>query len=393
MWLHVPRSETSPSALVGGGLSSDLDEHSAALFARSCTWKGKPMPLPSLRRAWQTAGWLRLLSGLTLSPLTALGGVVSWIASLPVSHARRGVRRGRVEGLKTSGGSGRTSLGSFASFDPASSSWRTSHLSLFEEALPLSSLIWPASGSMRSGACWARTPLEHRTSGTGSSFSRGLYPTPSATPYGSQQNGINGKGGENERPSAGTPSLETWAAKFWPTATAMDSQSSGAAAYSTESGRHAGTTLTDAVGMWPTPTTAHHGGAAHIGGNLTMQGAVTAWATPRATDGTKSAGEGKAIQGTPGLVTQSRAWATPNANDHKGSSKPGQRRRQLSEQTETTLGFSRLAPAIVISGDESSESVPTSRPRLNPAFVEWLMGWPSGWAIPVPMNCGSSETE
>lgn len=35
------------------------------------------------------------------------------------------------------------------------------------------------------------------------------YPTPSATEYGSSQNGINGKGGEFERPSAGTPSLST----------------------------------------------------------------------------------------------------------------------------------------------------------------------------------------
>lgn len=40
---------------------------------------------------------------------------------------------------------------------------------------------------------------------------RAMYPTPAATPYGSSQNGINGKGGEFERPSAGTPSLETMA--------------------------------------------------------------------------------------------------------------------------------------------------------------------------------------
>lgn len=38
-------------------------------------------------------------------------------------------------------------------------------------------------------------------------------PTPSATEYGSSQNGINGKGGEFERPSAGTPSLSTAARK------------------------------------------------------------------------------------------------------------------------------------------------------------------------------------
>ena len=39
----------------------------------------------------------------------------------------------------------------------------------------------------------------------------GLLPTPTATEYGSSQNGVNGLGGENERPSARTPSLSTMA--------------------------------------------------------------------------------------------------------------------------------------------------------------------------------------
>jgi hypothetical protein len=40
------------------------------------------------------------------------------------------------------------------------------------------------------------------------------WPTPTATPYGSSQNGINGKGGEFERPSAATPSLERLSRSF-----------------------------------------------------------------------------------------------------------------------------------------------------------------------------------
>ena len=38
---------------------------------------------------------------------------------------------------------------------------------------------------------------------------------------------------------------------LWPTSTAMDSRASGAAGYSTESGRHPGTTLTDAANPDP----------------------------------------------------------------------------------------------------------------------------------------------
>ena len=37
------------------------------------------------------------------------------------------------------------------------------------------------------------------------------------------------------------------AVKFWPTPTSTDHKASGSAAYSTESGRHSGTTLTDAT--------------------------------------------------------------------------------------------------------------------------------------------------
>lgn len=62
---------------------------------------------------------------------------------------------------------------------------------------------------------------------------RSTYPTPSASEYGSSQNGANGVGGENERPSAGTPSLSTMARQgafpVWPTPTARDGDGGSAA--------------------------------------------------------------------------------------------------------------------------------------------------------------------
>jgi hypothetical protein len=65
---------------------------------------------------------------------------------------------------------------------------------------------WPSSGTMRSGTCSERPTWARRT-------------------------------GESD-------------GSAWPTPTAADSSSSGAAGYSTESGRHSGTTLTDAVRAW-----------------------------------------------------------------------------------------------------------------------------------------------
>ena len=64
---------------------------------------------------------------------------------------------------------------------------------------------------MRSGTAYPLPPSAPITTGTGSSWSRGKHPTPSAAKYGSGQNGINGRGGAFERPSAGTPSLWTMA--------------------------------------------------------------------------------------------------------------------------------------------------------------------------------------
>jgi hypothetical protein len=138
--------------------------------------------------------------------------------------------------------------------------------------------------------------------------------------------GYNGNG-------MGTPLA--MAARMWPTATAGDSASTGAASYSTDSGRHAGTTLTDAI----------------------------------------------------------RTWATPAARDHKGSPKeltrPGGKSRldQLDRQAEN---FSpRVQP--IPDGRQSLPSAPTLPLRLNPVFGCWLMGWPTWWTNPGPTACAQSE--
>lgn len=60
-------------------------------------------------------------------------------------------------------------------------------------------------------------------------------------------------------------------------------------------------------------------------------------------------------------------WPTAGAHDYKGSARLGQRRGQLDEAAEQI--FPRL------------HEIPrqSRRLRLNPRFVEWLMGIPIGW--------------
>jgi hypothetical protein len=56
-------------------------------------------------------------------------------------------------------------------------------------------------------------------------------------------------------------------------------------------------------------------------------------------------------------------YPSPSATDHKDSSHPGQRRGQLSEAIEPT----------------ANSGTTTQRMILNPAWVEWLQGFPVGW--------------
>jgi len=64
----------------------------------------------------------------------------------------------------------------------------------------------------------ANTDRFGKTGGGGGEFHKQAmaWPTPTAEPYGSSQNGINGKGGTYERPSANTPSLERLSHSFLP---------------------------------------------------------------------------------------------------------------------------------------------------------------------------------
>lgn len=101
-----------------------------------------------------------------------------------------------------------------------------------EEIAPTGVWQTPCAGTNRkSERAMQRSVNNGRRSGGGQSSSPGLeqqvemvgetiWPTPAATPYGSSQNGINGKGGTHERPSANTPGLEKMAQSMTPTSKA-----------------------------------------------------------------------------------------------------------------------------------------------------------------------------
>lgn len=333
MWVTPSTFAASfPAARASISESTELFE----TLERSFMWRGKLSPSKSWRRAWKKAPWLRLLSGRMSPPSTAAHGVASWIASLAEARAR--ISRSpesAPDSMAPAPGSSFSSSASSKKSDPSSSSGKTSagqlllslvfSTPLLRSATPdqpssFELLTWVRPISEPGSSCWPTAQARD--------FKGSAWATPSvAIATGGQMN--RGPGREEELLLTGQAK-----ARHWPTAT--DAKASGAAGYSTKSGRHAGTTLTDKV---------------------VRQG-----------------------------------WPTPATRDAKGANG--------AEHLAKTRGHhDQLPNAVVLSGlrvppETGATSLPSSS-RLNPMFVEWLMGWPVGWSLPfgrTVSECSATES-
>ncbi len=329
-WLYVPGSADLNSGCAESGPTSE----------QSAGASGTDTPLPSSCRECRRAPWTRLLSGTILAPSTATSGVASWISSLRATRASRSPSPDSGAEPTIPVTSGRTSRGSFARWDPESSSWKTSQATLFSGCQTFSG-SWPRWGSMRSGAAIARRKSAHRTSGNGSS----CWPTVVV-------NSLDNYPGAS--PTAGW-GLQAFA-RHWPTARGEDSENCGG---------HRGTldSLTEASRQWPTPVS-----------------------SPNSNRKTKVAPSEAAGQHGLVLAAEAASWATPKARD-QGALGPAEADRK-------SPGLSRQAPATALPGQPSSPPHQSSPLRLNPLFVEWLMGFPRNWSLPsVVTACAALETQ
>jgi hypothetical protein len=142
--------------------------------------------------------------------------------------------------------------------------------------------------------------------------------------------------------------------------------------------------LTVMATHWPTPNVPN-GGRTTSTSNYAADGskrqidlgaAASLWQTP-ASDSFRSRGGDRRDE--MGLDQQGRNWITPNARDWKSETgsehNTYDKTPNLSRQV---YRVSHLDPAIP-DGPTSSANAPTSRRRLNPRFVEFLLGLPIGW--------------
>lgn len=285
-WLYVP------------GLA-DLNSECELRLEETSVWcvtsSGKPTQQPLSWRGWKIRPWIARLSGTISRPSMAARGVASWIVSLRESRASPTASPESALDTQTNAHFGPNSCVSSENASQRSSSSKTRQISFTTSDLFGASYgAWVSSLHRR---CYRppRSSVDHTSENASLSLlptprasdgnkggpnqkgSKGglmmtsfvaMLPTPTAQQYGSNRGGAAGRIGEI-RPSIETlvTSLPTplssqrqargqnsqrgevldAVVKLLPTPTASDWKSSGAAGYSTESGRHSGTTLTDAV--------------------------------------------------------------------------------------------------------------------------------------------------
>lgn len=331
----------------------------------SATWKGKSLPRKSWLRVLRTAPSTKLLFGRISGPSTASRGAASWIASVRATRARLSPSQESSSARKTPAIFGRTSRASSVRCNPAACSSKTStRISALDSAKSQSSYdAWVIRARQQSLARRKSAPLTSESD-----------------------------------------------CSSWPTARAEDSESCGNHSGSTDS-------LTGASRNWKTPhgfqNTDRFGKTAGGGGEFAKQ--AMGWQTP-ATDSFRSRGGDRKDE--PGLDQQARkwptpkvptggaevrasrkqrgsggedlaasatVWPTPRSNDYKSGVTGNIKKKNARPLCEVACQSSLPAPPTSTPGASSS---PSTR-RLNPRFVEMLMGLPVAWTGLEPVATAS----
>lgn len=353
MWLYVPSACAPESA------ASTWDLNALERLAASATSSGKHSPPRVWSRRCNEASWPKRLSGVTFEPSTLERGVAAWISSQADTPANRFHSPVGAKARTIPDTSGPKSCGSTATLAPDTCSARTSP-DTFRLGSPLFLPSLPKWGRLSNGACSARPMLERRTNENGYSS--------------------------------------------WPSATVSDAAS--AARHTTKTRvMHSGTSLTDAMRLWPTPDAmvAQNGETAKtwlerrerikakgyngngMGTPLTIAAAM--WPTPTEDNANNSGGPSRSAgmqgRGFQDLTVAAAMWPTPAATEARQGFQDRTRGKKGSQESLSTVAaLSPLAPKTPNNGANGSQLA-----VLNPPFVEALMGFPIGWT-----DCVLSET-
>jgi hypothetical protein len=356
VWLYLPNRTSSYSPAPAGSLS--LSDSQCQRLAQSAMWRSTSRRPEAWRRAFEKDASMTLLSGVTCEPSTADAFVDEWLESLEDSHVPTCPSQGNAPASTGSiPGCGGSTPESFAKFNPDGSISKTSRqFSMFQQDEPYSE-NFPRWGLMRSGELfelptWAPHIRENALSS---------WPTPVANDDNkSPEAHLAMKQRMGERDGSNGLEMQT---QYWRTPTACSENSLRGSGQNAETRAAQGHTvnLQDQVSMWKTPhgmngvdATGKYGG----GGEFAKQ--VQGWPTPASRDYRDANAKPLSERG----------------GESKGEQLPNFIRHHYSHPDQETPNH----------GAESSSNGRTSRPRLNPAFVCWLMTWPWWWTHPAPIS-------
>jgi len=374
MWILPKQLHTSVFVPDTEALSLDSNE-SSQLCAQSLFVRSKPSPARTWLLKWKRDSWAALLFGRILKPSHGQTFTERWTSSLEVTPASPSPQQVSEQERKTQDTSGHLFQPELLQCDQVPVSLKTSR-DISRWGCPTSSKTWQDWVTERRGAYSARLKSAHRTSGSGSSS----WPTVTAFDFNNTPlNRIDGTGRTYKS------NLKEAVHQNWPTAASRDWKG----CYTTlqrKDGKMRGDLLPDAVNIeemyghpvpasWPTPQAqdtqrtpeAYAAAKAKRGGNMFLSLNIAAQLHGHPVPESSSTGGSRPAQ----------HWGTPTARDNK------------SGRGNNDRDYKELTP------------MPPSAAKLNPRWVETLMGLPVGWTMPscacpvtiAPTSCAFSATE
>lgn len=341
MWLHVP---STCFLYVPGSLGATLDsDWRYDLLAQYVTSNGKHMPVRSWKRVCKIKPSMKLLYGQILPPSMADLGVKKWISSLPVILVSPSPSRASAKVVPIRDISGHTSRELYPRYLRGNVSSRMSRtiFDLASEMSPVTYDVWVTKLRL--------DYLARRKQG---------------------------------RPTSGLDSLS------WPTPRACH-----AGEHPPDSGKTGGRSLDNEASRWPTPSVPNggqklspedvyaKGKTAKGKRQVHLENLAELWPTPTSSATT---GVGGLREGSPNIQTAA-SWFTPTGRDYRDHG---------CSVTQEKCLLGRQVLTTPVAGQSISESSPARLPRsqkrkLNPYFVEALLGLPTGHTDYAPLETGS----
>jgi len=370
MWILPKQLHTLACALDTEALSLDLAEQSQ-ICAQSLFVRSKHSPARTWLQKWKRDSWTALLSGRILKPSLGKSFVAEWSSLLPATHVNHLAQQGSEQDQTTQDTFGLSSQTEFDLCDPRSASLRTSKDTSRWDS-PALSATWKNWVTKCRGEYSQRVKSAHLTNASESSS--------------------------------------------WPT---MHMGSNERGAYYDKTGkgqRYLSDAVVDQQKNWPIPTVQEAGkignqpnhGLPAPASPSTDGSRQESWPTTRTMDGqideSLESWDARAIrkkaQGInlhrplPIAVKQEqKSWATPNAFDWNQPETREQWKKRAENQKQKGVNLhlplkSQVTPNVLSA-------------KLNPRWVETLMGLPVGWTMPscaspvtiAQTSCDYSETE